>query len=63
MRVEIGVILVKVCCCEGEKLGRYNQSTNTIKVVQATMRIKVKEPKLYDGTCNANLLGNFYWGV
>ena len=27
----------------------------------APMRIKIKEPNTYDGTCDAKLLGNFYW--
>jgi hypothetical protein len=63
MKAEIGVILVKVYCCEGKKLEIHNKSTNTIEVFQATMRIEVKEPELYDGTWNANLLGNFYRDV
>jgi hypothetical protein len=27
------------------------------------MRIKIKEPEPYDGTCNAKLLGNFCWDI
>ena len=29
----------------------------------ATMKIKMKEPKAYDSTQNAKLLGNFRWDV
>lgn len=27
------------------------------------MRVKIKKPKLYDGTRNAKMLGNFYWNL